>query len=82
MTERQFLETLVKRYLANQATDAELEVFMELLKQGKLDDLIEAYMNREIDSIVKPATSSAPIGLFQSWNQWLKIAASITLFFW
>lgn len=44
MKEKEFQERLVRRYINNQASEEELEVYFHLLRQGKLDDLMEKYM--------------------------------------
>ena len=79
MNESKFLETLVERYLNNQATDKELEVFMDLLRQGRLDDLIRERMDREEeqDNHEKPECST--VRSFHYQLQWLQIAASVVL---
>jgi predicted NACHT family NTPase len=64
-----FLKTLVERYLTNQATDQELEVFLELLKQGKLDDLIQTYLDQEADSRQSPNLETVVIGFLKRWYQ-------------
>ncbi|MBD2756481.1 hypothetical protein [Spirosoma validum] len=77
MNERKFLETLFERYVNNMATDHELEVFLDLLKQGKLDELARAYMDREAEKEINPDVST--MGQFRPWIQWLNIAASLSL---
>ena len=56
MEEQTFLDRLVSRYLSNEATLMELEVFLLLLKEGKLDKTL----NRNLD---------AQIGLDSESNQ-------------
>ncbi|GAB3999803.1 hypothetical protein GCM10028807_51070 [Spirosoma daeguense] len=75
MNERRILETLLKRYLSNQATDAELEVFMKLLAQENLDDLIRNYMDQEEEA----SNDSTAALSTRNIEQLLKIAASIFL---
>ena len=82
MDAQPMMATLLERYLANQATDDELEVFMELLREGQFDELIKTYMDRESDLIQKTAVESGSVPGFRGWGQWLKIAASIALIFW
>lgn len=67
-----FLKTLVERYLTNQATEQELEVFLELLKQGKLDDLIQTYLDQEADSRQSPNLKTVVVGLLNRWYQALQ----------
>lgn len=47
MEEKQFLEVLVKRYMNNNLRRDEMEVFFHLLKQGKLDDILNRYLEEE-----------------------------------
>lgn len=44
-----YLKDLVNRYLDKKATDEELEVFIYLMKQGKLDQYIQDAMNKDVD---------------------------------
>lgn len=82
MDESQFKETLVERYLNKQATDQELEVFLELLKRGELDELVKDHMDREVDHPEDTKTSLLNAGVFQPWAQWLNVAASLSLILW
>jgi transmembrane sensor len=44
MEENEFYKVLVQRYLDKQLSDEELELFVQLTKEGKLDDqLLEAW---------------------------------------
>lgn len=79
MNESKFLETLVERYLNNQATDKELEVFMDLLRQGRLDDLIRERMDREEEQGNPENPECSTVRSFQFQLQWLQIAASVIL---
>lgn len=80
MNESKFLETLVQRYLNNQATDKELEVFMDLLRQGKLDDLLREHMDKEEQEQDTPENLDCSTSRsFHSQLQWLQIAASVVL---
>lgn len=79
MNESKFLETLVERYLNNQATDRELEVFMDLLRQGRLDDLIRERMDREEEQNNPEKPECSTVRSFHSQLQWLQIAASVVL---
>lgn len=49
MEENNFYEALVQRYLKNQLTDQELELFAELVRTGKLDDQLFEAWNADID---------------------------------
>ncbi|GAB4036786.1 hypothetical protein [Spirosoma jeollabukense] len=82
MDESRFKETLVERYLSNQATDQELEVFLELLKRGELDDLVKDHMDREEDGPEDTKAGFLNTGVFQPWAQWLNVAASLSLILW
>ncbi|MCF0055447.1 hypothetical protein [Dyadobacter sp. CY356] len=48
MEDQTFLDELVSRYLSNDATLAELEVFLFLLKEGKLDETLSRIVNAQI----------------------------------
>lgn len=48
MEEQIFLDNLVRRYLSNNATMAELEVFLHLLKQGKLNETMSRMIDAQI----------------------------------
>lgn len=50
MEEQIFLDRLVSRYLSNDATMAELEVFLHLLKEGKLDETLSRIVDAQIGS--------------------------------
>lgn len=82
MDKSQLKETLVERYLNDQATDQELEVFLELLRRGELDDLVKDYMDREADDLEDTKTGFLNAGVFRPWIQWLNVAASISLILW
>jgi transmembrane sensor len=45
-----YLKNLVTRYLEKKSTDEELEVFMHLMQQGKLDKYLNNAMDRDIQS--------------------------------
>ena len=44
-----YLRNLVNRYLDKTSTDEELEVFVQLMKQGRLDQYIQEAMDRDMD---------------------------------
>ena len=48
MQENEFYKKLVSRYAENQATIEELEVFFQLLKEGKLDTYLTGKMKEEV----------------------------------
>ncbi|TDX00309.1 FecR family protein [Dinghuibacter silviterrae] len=63
MRKKQHYDTLVRRYLDNQASDEELEVFFDLLKKGEL----KSHLDRALG--VTPARSHR--------GRWLAVAASL-----
>lgn len=76
-----YLRKLVKRYLDKKSTDEELEVFVYLMKQGKLDPYIKEEMDTTIqqvtaEDILQPYTAIKRKNYF---IPYLKIAASILL---
>ncbi len=73
-----FIEQLVQRYISGKATNEELEVFLHLLKEGKLDEILSQSMDHSIANLSgKPKVRR--IILIGSWHS-LKIAATVTLF--
>ncbi|MEO6687018.1 MAG: hypothetical protein ABIN24_13690 [Dyadobacter sp.] len=50
MEEQMFLDRLVSRYLSNNATMAELEVFLHLLQEGKLDETLSRIVDAQTTS--------------------------------
>jgi transmembrane sensor len=81
MEEKQFLEVLVKRYINNNLKGDELEAFFHLLKQRKLDAILDSRLEQEQYhqqnrwSII---TQTRLLGLHPST---LRIAASLILMF-
>lgn len=76
-----YLRKLVKRYLDKKSTDEELEVFVYLMKQGKLDPYIKEAMDTTIqqvtaEDILHPDTTIKRKNYF---IPYLRIAASILL---
>ena len=49
--EEDYLKKLVKRYLDKKATDNELEIFVYLMKQGKLDKYIQEAMDDDLGNL-------------------------------
>lgn len=45
-----YLKNLVNRYLEKKSTDEELEVFIYLMRQGKLDQYLQDAMDKDIDT--------------------------------
>ena len=62
--EENHLRLLVKRYLEKKSTDEELEVFVSLMKSGKLDKYIQEEMDNDINVEFPPELySKFPAGL-------------------
>jgi len=77
MGESEIKAKLVKRYVTNQATEEELEVFFFMLNEGKLDQELNKYMDLEMIDQLKNIDEPVywlPKKKYQ-WN-W-KIAASV-----
>jgi len=55
MEEKQFLEILVKRYIANELTEKERQAFFHLMAQGKLEDTLTKFLDQEKESILSSA---------------------------
>jgi len=77
-----YLRQLVKRYLDKKSTDEELEIFVYLMKQGKLDQYIHEAMDTDIQAaidinILQPGTIATCKKI--NTKLYLKIAASILL---
>jgi len=73
-----YYKYLVKRYLEKKSTDKELEVFIHLTKEGKLDKCLLDAMDQEIAGsieIAAPAGKAKVIPLRYRW----RVAASILL---
>ncbi|MDR6785522.1 transmembrane sensor [Pedobacter africanus] len=75
-----FYQTLVQRYLNKSLSDEELEVFMELAKQGKLDVQLMEAMDKEINLLLPQKKS------FRLWYRLAAVASilivlSIGIFF-
>ena len=47
MEEKQFLEELVKRYVANALSREELDIFFRLMAEGKLDEELDRQLDKE-----------------------------------
>lgn len=74
MEEKDFYKTLVQRYIAQQLSDNELEVFIYLSRIGKLDEALMAAMDTEIELINTPAPQP------KSRRLWYQIAAAASIF--
>ena len=75
MEDKAFYKQLVERYVAKSLTNEELEVFAELVKQGKLDDELAMAMEREElleETVIAPAIQ-------RLWPRLAGIAAAIAL---
>ena len=75
MQENEFYKKLVNRYAENKATTEELEVFFQLLKEGKLDGYVSDKMMEDI-SYEKEA-GLAPVRRMSIWTR--VAAASVVL---
>ncbi|CAM4143979.1 FecR family protein [Pedobacter westerhofensis] len=51
--EHDYLKNLVTRYLEKKSTDEELEVFMHLMQQGKLEDYLHNAMDHDIQNALE-----------------------------
>jgi transmembrane sensor len=74
-----YLRKLVKRYLDKKSTDEELEVFVYLMKQGKLDQYIQEAMDADIQAATDSNILQPEIATYKNTKLYLKIAASILL---
>lgn len=77
-----YYRQLVKRYLDNTATNDELEVFVHLVNEGKLDTHLKAALNKEAciaDDDTLPVKGNAK-KTYLLMPVWLKYAAAIILF--
>ncbi|RAJ25428.1 FecR family protein [Pedobacter cryoconitis] len=78
-----YLRKLVKRYLDKKSTDEELEVFVYLMKQGKLDPYIQEAMDITIQEATEENTLQPTTPDYKkrknNFIPYLKIAASILL---
>jgi len=79
MVESEFKASLVKRYIANQATEDELEVFFYMLKEGKLDHELNQHLDWEMIGQLK-SMDEPVFWLPKKKYQWdWKIAASVLI---
>ena len=80
MEEKQFLEILVKRYVANELSEKELEAFFHLLAEGKLNSLLNKYLDKESELILKDNHIPFPKArLLSRPSGGLSLAASVIL---
>ena len=80
MEEKQFLDILVKRYVANELSEKELEAFFHLLAQGKLDNVLCKYLDKESEAQLREGQVSFPDKrLLGRPSRGLSIAASVTI---
>ena len=78
MEEKQFLEELVKRYVANALSREELDIFFRLMAEGKLDEPLA----RQLDQEAGTETESVMPLRRQPWiavSRTFRIAASVLL---
>ena len=79
MEEKQFLEILVKRYVDNALDQEELEAFFFLLKQGKLDGILDKYLDQEKDEILSKKIANHNFGGVSIFQSSVRVAASFVL---
>lgn len=58
--EHHYLKHLVKRYLEKKSTDEELEVFLHLMQQGKLDQYLHHAMDQDIQNALEEDHEEGP----------------------
>ena len=76
---KEFIELIVKRYVSGRATAEELEVFLHLLKDGKLDGILDQHMDHEIATLLYQQAKGKHLSKWP-WTP-LRIAASVAIFF-
>jgi ferric-dicitrate binding protein FerR (iron transport regulator) len=76
MNDDAFYRQLVYRYQHNQATDEELELFFQLLREGKLDNYLSQAMDTEA-GIEHVAAGPAPVRRLFPWKR--VVAAAVML---
>lgn len=78
MEEREFYQQLVNRYLAKKLSDEELQVFIFLLQEGKLDVELEVAMDYAAEEFMRQ-----PIVVTTAHNRWWRkpmlVAASLAI---
>ncbi|MCC8423589.1 FecR family protein [Mucilaginibacter sp. UR6-11] len=80
MEDEQYYRLLVQRFTDRTATDEELEVFIKLANEGKLDAYLTEAMNREAGITEQDeANFPAPVKTVRLWPRYVA-AASILLF--
>jgi transmembrane sensor len=76
MEQKEFYRTLVQRYLSKQLTDKELDIFVQLTKEGKLDEELTIAMNAEAGI---SETDDINASKFKSIKLWPRIAAAASI---
>ncbi|REA62642.1 hypothetical protein DSL64_06870 [Dyadobacter luteus] len=79
MEEKQFLEILVKRYINNNLRQDEMEAFFHLLKQGKLDEILERNLRDEKYDQVPKVIKHKPRHFSGLTSNTFKIAAGLLM---
>ncbi|WAC13120.1 FecR family protein [Dyadobacter pollutisoli] len=77
MNEQEVIASLVKRYVSNLAGRKELEVFFYMLGEGKLDEELERYMDREMVRCLKDQKPGAAQVVERNGFRVWKMAASV-----
>jgi transmembrane sensor len=78
--EEAYLKRIVKRYLEKRSTDEELEIFVYLMKQGKLDKYIREAMDADIDLQKEPVPQRKSILARLGWPVAAAVAITIGAF--
>ena len=61
MEEKQFLEELVKRYVANALSREELDIFFRLMAEGKLDEPLARQLDQEAGTETEASSAIAAV---------------------
>jgi transmembrane sensor len=77
MTNKKKYGRLIRRYLDNQASDEELDVFFDLLKKGEIDIHLDAALQEDEDKIVRTMAGVARVVPLRKWRR-LAVAAIMT----
>lgn len=79
--EEEYYRQLVKRYLEGSSTDAELEVFAHLIKEGKLDLYLKEVLNEEAGIHPEDEIISKKRNLLSAWLKYTAAAVLLMLAF-
>lgn len=78
MEDREFYQQLVSRYLAKKLSDDELQVFIFLLGEGKLDDELDVAMETAAQDFMQQPTTVL-LEPTKWWKKPMLVAASLTI---